>query len=95
MSFTILLLSPDADRSWPEKIRQAVPGVVAKIYADRKHALADIETADAAHGILPPELFAGAKKLRRICASPAPGSVAPILRCAGKSDVVVTGMHGA
>ena len=32
----ILLLSPDADPSWPEKIRQAVPGAVAKIYADPK-----------------------------------------------------------
>src|ERR1700731_5245926 len=26
MSFTMLLLSPDADPSWPEKIRQAAPG---------------------------------------------------------------------
>jgi len=25
MSFTILLLSPDVDPSWPEKIREAVP----------------------------------------------------------------------
>ena len=29
MSFKILLLPPDVDESWPEKIRQAVPGVVA------------------------------------------------------------------
>ena len=48
MSFTILLLSPDTDPSWPGKIRQAVPGAVAKIYADPKDALPDIETADAA-----------------------------------------------
>ena len=48
MSFTILLLSPDADPSWPEKISRAVPGAVAKAYADPKDALADIETADAA-----------------------------------------------
>jgi len=30
MSFKILLLPPDVDASWPEKIRQAVPGVVVK-----------------------------------------------------------------
>src|SRR5216683_945634 len=69
MSFTILLLSPDADPSWPEKISRAVPGAVAKAYADPKDALADIETADAAYGTVPPELFARAKKLRWICAS--------------------------
>jgi len=69
MSFTILLLSPDVDPSWPEKIRAAVPGAVAKIYADPKDALVDIETADAAYGTVPPELFARAKKLRWICAS--------------------------
>jgi hypothetical protein len=68
MSFTILLLSPDADPSWPEKISQAVPGAVAKIYSDPKDAVADIETADAAYGTVPPELFARAKRLRWICA---------------------------
>jgi hypothetical protein len=69
VSFTILVLSPDADPSWPERISRAVPGAVAKIYADPKDALADIETADAAYGTVPPELFARAKKLRWICAS--------------------------
>jgi len=69
MSFTILLLSPDADPSWPEKISRAVPGAVAKAYPDPQDALADIETADAAYGTVPPELFARAKKLRWICAS--------------------------
>jgi hypothetical protein len=51
MSFTILV--PDADPSWPEKISRAVPGAVAKAYADPKGALADIETADAAYGLCP------------------------------------------
>jgi len=32
MSFKILLLPPDVDESWPEKIRQAVPGVVTKAF---------------------------------------------------------------
>jgi phosphoglycerate dehydrogenase-like enzyme len=95
MSFMILLLAPDADRSWPEKISQAVPGAVAKIYADPKDALADIETADAAYGTVPPELFARAKKLRWICASRAGLGGAYFYDALVKSDVVVTGMHGS
>src|SRR5215831_4680544 len=95
MSFTILLLSRDADPSWPEKIRQAVPGAVAKIYADPREALGDIETADAAYGTVPPELFARAKRLRWICASRAGLGGAYFHDALVQSDVVVTGMHGS
>jgi phosphoglycerate dehydrogenase-like enzyme len=95
MSFTILLLSPEADPSWPEKIRQAVPGAIATIFADPKDALVDIETADAAYGTVPPELFARAKKLRWICASRAGLGGAYFYDALVKSDVVVTGMHGS
>lgn len=95
MSFTILLLSPDADPSWPEKIRQAVPGAIAKVFADPKDALADIETADAVYGTVPPELFARAKKLRWICASRAGLGGAYFYDALVNSDVVVTGMHGS
>ena len=69
MSFKILLLPPDVDESWPEKIRQAVPGAVAKAFWDPQDALTEIEDADAAYGTVPPELFARAKKLRWICAA--------------------------
>ena len=95
MSFTILLLSADADPSWPDKIREAVPGAIAKIYADPNDALADIETADAAFGTVPPELFARAKRLRWICASRAGLGGAYFHDALVKSDVVVTGMHGS
>jgi phosphoglycerate dehydrogenase-like enzyme len=95
MSFTILLLSPDADPSWPEKIGRAVPGAVAKIYATPEEALQDIETADAAYGTVPPELFARAKKLRWICASRAGLGSAYFYDALVNSDVVVTGMHGS
>jgi len=47
MSFKILLLAPDADPSWPEKIRRAVPGVVVNTYSDPQDALDDIADADA------------------------------------------------
>jgi phosphoglycerate dehydrogenase-like enzyme len=95
MSFTMLLLSPDADPSWPEKIRQTVPGAVARICADPKDALADIGNADAAYGTVPPELFARAKKLRWICASRAGLGGAYFHDALVRSDVVVTGMHGS
>src|SRR6266436_5276044 len=95
MSFTMLLLAPDADPSWPEKIRQAVPDAVAKIHADPRDALPDIETADAAYGTVPPELFARAKKLRWICASRAGLGSAYFYDALVESDVVVTGMHGS
>jgi len=38
MSFKILLLAPDVDPSWPEKIRSAVPGVMVKTFVDPKDA---------------------------------------------------------
>src|SRR5438132_7832432 len=95
MSFTILLLAPDTDPSWPEKISRAVPGAVAQTYAGPKDALADIETADAAYGTVPPELFTRAKRLRRICASRAGVGGAYFHDALVKSDVVVTGMHGS
>src|SRR4029450_8451927 len=69
MSFKIVLLPPDVDASWPEKIRQAVPGAVAKAFGDPQDALTDIEDADAAYGTVPPALFARAKRLRWICAA--------------------------
>jgi len=94
MSFTILLLSSDADPSWPEKIRRAVPGAVAKAYADPQDALADIATADAAYGSVPPELLARAKRLRWICASRAGLGDAYFYDALVKSDVVVTGRPG-
>jgi phosphoglycerate dehydrogenase-like enzyme len=95
MSFTILLLSPDADPSWPEKIKQVVPGAIAKAFADPKDALAEIETADAAYGTVPPELFARAKNPRWICASGAGLGGAYFYDALVNSDVVVTSMHGS
>ena len=57
MSFKFLLLAPDVDPSWPEKIRRAVPGVVVKAFVDPKDAAEDI--VDAAH-----QALAGGKRPR-------------------------------
>ena len=95
MSFKILLLSPDADESWPEKIRQAVPGAVAKAFRDPQDALTDIEDADAAYGTVPPELLARAKQLRWICAARAGLGGDWFYDALVQSDVVVTNMRGS
>ena len=95
MSFKIVLLPPDVDASWPEKIRQAVPGAVVKAFEDPQDARIDIEDADAAYGTVPPELFARAKKLRWICAARAGLGGDWFYDALVKSDVIVTNMRGS
>jgi hypothetical protein len=75
MGFKILLLAPDLDPSWPEKIRRAVPGVVVKAFRDLKDAADDIADADAAYGTVPPELPARPQNCAG-SAPPEPGSAA-------------------
>lgn len=95
MSLTILLLGPDVDPSWPRKIMQAVAGVVAKAFTNANDAAADLETAEAAYGTVPPELFARAKNLRWICAARAGLGGSWFYEALVKSDVVVTNMRGS
>src|SRR5262249_38467771 len=95
MSFKLLLLGPDLDPSWPDKIRHAVPGVDIKEVADPQDAVDDIADADAAYGTVPPELLARAKKLRWICAARAGLGGAWFYDALVKSDVVVTNMRGS
>src|SRR5215472_14518861 len=95
MSFKILLLAPDVDPSWPEKIRRAVPGVVVKTFVDPKDAAEDIVDADAAYGTVPPELLARATKLRWICAARAGLGGAWFYDDLVKGDVTVTNMRGS
>jgi phosphoglycerate dehydrogenase-like enzyme len=95
MSFKILLLAPDVDPSWPEKIRRAVPGVVVKAFADPKDAVEDIVDADATYGTVPPELMARATKLRWICADRAGLGGTWFYDELVKGDVIVTNMRGS
>ena len=95
MGFKILLLAPDLDPSWPEKIRRAVPGVVVKAFRDPKDAADDIADADAAYGTVPPELLARATKLRWICAARAGLGGAWFYDDLVRSDVIVTNMRGS
>ena len=95
MSFKLLLLAPDVDPSWPEKIRRAVPGVVVKGFVDPKDAADDIVDADTAYGNVPPELLARATKLRWICAARAGLGGTWFYDGLVKSDVIVTNMRGS
>jgi phosphoglycerate dehydrogenase-like enzyme len=95
MSVKILLLPPDVDESWPQKIREVVPGASVKAFRDPQDALADIEDADAAYGTVPPELLARAKRLRWICAARAGLGGDWFYDALVKSDVVVTNMRGS
>ena len=95
MSFKILLLAPDVDLSWPEKIRRAVPGVVVRAFVDPKDATEDIVDTDAAYGTVPPELLARARKLRWICADRAGLGGAWFYDELVKGDVIVTNMRGS
>jgi phosphoglycerate dehydrogenase-like enzyme len=95
MSFKIVLLPPDIDASWPEKIRQAVPGAVVKAFREPADALTDIVDADAAYGTVPPELFARAQKLRWICAARAGLGGDWFYDALVQSDVIVTNMRGS
>jgi hypothetical protein len=67
MSFTILPLGPDVDPSWPRKIMQAVPGVVAKAFTNANDAAVDLEIAEAVSALCPPSC----SRARGICAGSA------------------------
>ena len=95
MSFKIVLLGADVDESWPEKIRQAIPGATVRAFRDPKEALLEIADADAAYGTVPPELLARARKLRWICAARAGLGGDWFYDTLVKSDVVVTNMRGS
>jgi phosphoglycerate dehydrogenase-like enzyme len=95
ITFKILLLAPDTDPSWPDEIRQAVPGVVVRAFGNPAEAHDEIVDADAAYGTVPPELLARAKKLRWICAARAGLGGAWFYDALVKSDVVVTNMRGS
>lgn len=95
MTFKMLLLGPDLDRAWPEKIRRAVPGVDVRAISDAGDALAEIEDADAAYGTVPPELLARAKKLRWINAPRAGLGGDWFYPALVEHPVVVTNMRGS
>ena len=89
--FRLVLMPPDFESYWPERIAAAVPGCQVHVFADT----GDLEDADAVFGSVPRELFPTAKKLRWIAAARAGLGKAWFYDELANSDIVVTGMHGA
>lgn len=90
MGFKLVIVPPNTQPEWPEKIRAAVPDCEVSLFESAEAALTAIENADAAYGNITPELLQRAKRLRWIQAPAAAPPVgyyhAPLI----ESDVVVT-----
>ena len=95
MTFKLVLLPPEYEPDWPARIREAVPDCQVVAAASLEDAARELADADAAFGTVPPELFARAKRLRWIAAARAGLGRAWFYDAVVRSDVVVTGMHGA
>jgi phosphoglycerate dehydrogenase-like enzyme len=95
MSFKIVLLPPDWDADWPDRMRAALPGVNVVACTTADEAAREIEDADAAYGSVPPDVFPRAGKLRWIAGARAGLGGAWFYPELVNSDVVVTGMHGS
>ena len=101
MTFKLVILEPQdpgartpAAKTWPDKIRELVPGVDIRYCATIEEAAEAIVDADAAFGDIVPELFERAQKLQWI-QSPQAGPKAGYYHDGlVESDVVVTNMRG-
>src|SRR5437868_13871206 len=94
MSFKIVLLPPSIQDSWPEQIRQVVPGAEVVVCRDSSAAAGEIVDADAAFGTVPRELLVRATRLRWIqapAAGPPAGWYYPELV---EHPVVITNFRG-
>lgn len=93
MSFKLVLIGPFVEPDWPEKVREAVPGVDVSLFADAEQAGASLEDADAVYGTLPPALFRRARRLRWLQAPLAGLGGAWFHEDLVRSDVTVTNMR--
>src|SRR5438477_5118876 len=64
--FKMVILPPEFQEEWPEKIREAVPEASVKLFRNPADAISEIADADCAFGDVVPELFANNKRLRWI-----------------------------
>ena len=101
MTFKLVILEPQdpgartpAAKSWPDKIRELVPGVDIRYCATVEEATEAIVDADAAFGDIVPELFERAQKLQWIQSPQAGPKAGYYHEGLVESDVVVTNMRG-
>jgi phosphoglycerate dehydrogenase-like enzyme len=78
MTFTLVMIPPQEDSTagWPDRLRDAIPGVTVLRPPTIEEAAQALPNADAAYGRLPEDLLRHAEKLRWLqapAAGPAPG----------------------
>ena len=101
MVYKLVILEPQdpgartpAARTWPDKIREAVPGVDVRYCTTVEQAAEAITDADAAFGDISPDIFKYAEKLRWIQSPQAGPKAGYYHQALIESDVVVTNMRG-
>ena len=101
MTFKLVILEPQdpgartpAAKTWPDKVREAVPGVEVRYCTTLEQAKEAIVDADAAFGDIVPELFEKAEKLQWIQSPQAGPKAGYYHEGLVQSDVVVTNMRG-
>ena len=101
MSFKLVILEPQdpgartpAAKTWPDKIRELVPGVDIRYCTTVEEAKEAIIDADAAFGDIVPELFEKTQKLQWIQSPQAGPKAGYYHEGLVQSDVVVTNMRG-
>src|SRR2546430_15323979 len=66
MGFKMIIVPPNAQPDWPQKIRAAVPDCEVQMFDSAEAAMDAMVDADAAYGNIGPELLRRARKLRWI-----------------------------
>lgn len=94
MKFKMVLLPPDVQDDWEQRIREVVPGAELKVFSAPAEVGTYIDDATCAYGFVPPDLFRRAKNLRWIqCYAAGPASSFWYDELV-QSDVVVTNFRG-
>ncbi|MBI3330030.1 MAG: D-2-hydroxyacid dehydrogenase [Nitrospinae bacterium] len=90
MAFKLVIVPPNTQPDWPQKIRAAIPDCQVHLFDSAEAAMQAIEDADAAYGNIVPELFRRAKRLRWIQAPAAAPPVGYYHKDLIESNVIVT-----
>ncbi len=100
MAFTLLILRSEerpethVAESWPARLAAELPDVTVRFARSEAEAMALIEDADAAFGMIGAELFSRAKRLRWLACPQAGPNPSFYHRPLVESDVVVTNTRG-
>lgn len=90
MGFKMVIVPPNTQPDWPQKIRAVVPDCQVVMFETPEAAMEAIEDADAAYGTITPDLLRRARRLRWIQAPAAAPPVGYYYHELIDSDVVVT-----